>query len=120
MTLKQLEDAHADAKKSYREFYDAVEGASNAAANRVRSEHADALKVRLDARTAAGLAVDAEKSRLARDRIRDVAKTLKKTMRCNCDLDNWEPEQSTGHSHVCRIHKAAIQMHNNPSPRSKE
>jgi hypothetical protein len=28
-------------------------------------------------------------------------------MRCNCDLDNWEPEQSTGHSHVCRIHKAA-------------
>ena len=28
-------------------------------------------------------------------------------MRCNCDLDNWEPERSTGHSCVCRIHKAA-------------
>jgi len=28
-------------------------------------------------------------------------------MRCNCDLDNWEPERSTGHSHVCRIHNAA-------------
>lgn len=27
--------------------------------------------------------------------------------RCNCDLDNWEPEASTGHSHVCRIHKLA-------------
>lgn len=29
-------------------------------------------------------------------------------MRCNCDLDNWQPEASTGHSWVCRIHKAAI------------
>lgn len=27
-------------------------------------------------------------------------------MACNCDLDNWEPERSTGHSWVCRIHKA--------------
>lgn len=27
-------------------------------------------------------------------------------MRCNCDLDNWEPERDTGHSWVCRIHKA--------------
>ena len=29
-------------------------------------------------------------------------------MQCNCDLDNWEPERSTGHSRVCRIHKAAL------------
>ncbi len=29
-------------------------------------------------------------------------------MRCNCDLDNWEPEPTTGHSWVCRIHKATI------------
>ena len=28
-------------------------------------------------------------------------------VRCNCDLDNWKPERSTGHSHVCRIHKIA-------------
>ncbi len=28
-------------------------------------------------------------------------------MACNCDLDNWQPEASTGHSHVCRIHHAA-------------
>jgi hypothetical protein len=30
-------------------------------------------------------------------------------MQCNCDLDRWEPEPLTGHSHVCRIHKAAIE-----------
>ena len=29
-------------------------------------------------------------------------------LQCNCDLDNWEPEKETGHSHVCRIHKAAM------------
>jgi len=41
--------------------------------------------------------------------LREYAKDIKtEGMRCNCDLDNWEPEQSTGHSHVCRIHKAAI------------
>lgn len=32
-------------------------------------------------------------------------------MGCNCDLDNWQPEEITGHSHVCRIHKAAIEQH---------
>ncbi len=31
-------------------------------------------------------------------------------MRCNCDLDTWEPERSTGHSWVCRIHKEAVAM----------
>lgn len=40
--------------------------------------------------------------------LRERADELAKTMRCNCDLDNWEPERTTGHSHVCRIHKAAI------------
>ncbi len=39
---------------------------------------------------------------------REKAKELEKTMQCNCDLDNWEPEDSTGHSFVCRIHKAAL------------
>lgn len=38
---------------------------------------------------------------------RAIATELAKLMRCNCDLDRWEPERSTGHSHVCRIHKAA-------------
>lgn len=32
-------------------------------------------------------------------------------MGCNCDLDNWQPERTTGHSCVCRIHKRAIAMH---------
>lgn len=42
------------------------------------------------------------------------AKTLKdhvadvvKEHRCNCDLDNWEPQLDSGHSHVCRIDKIA-------------
>lgn len=29
-------------------------------------------------------------------------------LQCNCDLDNWEPEPETGHSWVCRIHKALL------------
>ena len=41
----------------------------------------------------------------------EIAKELRKTMGCNCDLDRWEPERApnyTGHSWVCRIHEAAI------------
>ena len=40
---------------------------------------------------------------------REIALKLEKTMRCNCDLDNWEREWKTGHTHVCRIHKATIE-----------
>lgn len=41
--------------------------------------------------------------------MRAIAKALQdEGMRCNCDLDNWEPEPSTGHSWVCRIHNAAM------------
>ena len=39
--------------------------------------------------------------------VKDIAIELQKTMQCNCDLDKWEPEKSTGHSWVCRIHKSA-------------
>jgi hypothetical protein len=39
--------------------------------------------------------------------LRQVAKEAEKENQCNCDLDNWEPERSTGHSCVCRIHKIA-------------
>lgn len=39
---------------------------------------------------------------------RDFAVQFRQEMRCNCDLDNWEPEESTGHSWVCRIHRRAI------------
>jgi hypothetical protein len=40
--------------------------------------------------------------------LKEIAAELSLTMQCNCDLDNWEPETSTGHSWVCRIHKAAM------------
>lgn len=47
--------------------------------------------------------------------LREIAKALKdEGMRCNCDLDNWEPERTTGHSCVCRIHKRAIAMKYRP------
>lgn len=39
---------------------------------------------------------------------RELAKEMAPQMQCNCDLDSWQPEPSTGHSHVCRIHKAAM------------
>lgn len=29
------------------------------------------------------------------------------SIRCNCDLDNWAPEESTGHTWVCDIHETA-------------
>ena len=41
--------------------------------------------------------------------LRGIAQALEKSMQCNCDLDNWQPEGSTGHSCVCRIHKAALE-----------
>ena len=44
---------------------------------------------------------------LAADKTR-AAELLAGGMQCNCDLDNWEPERSTGHSWVCRIHKVVI------------
>ena len=44
---------------------------------------------------------------------REIAQELKSIgMRCNCDLDNWEPEHSTGHSKVCRFHKTAMERKN--------
>ena len=39
------------------------------------------------------------------------ARFYREGMACNCDLDRWEPERSTGHSHVCRIHKSALRAY---------
>lgn len=50
------------------------------------------------------------------NRLLEAVKELEKTMQCNCDLDNWEPELSTGHSCVCRIHKAAMGAPEDPTP----
>ncbi len=38
----------------------------------------------------------------------EIAKELRNIMQCNCNFDRWEPEQATGHSWVCRVHKAAV------------
>lgn len=44
--------------------------------------------------------------------VHQIAQELKDSgMGCNCDLDNWEPERESGHSWVCRIHKAAIEKY---------
>ena len=43
----------------------------------------------------------------ARVKLTSIVQKLEKEMRCNCDLDNWEPERSTLHSCDCRIHKTA-------------
>jgi hypothetical protein len=51
---------------------------------------------------------------------REIAQELKAGgIRCNCDLDNWQPEQTTGHTCVCRIHKAAMERKNYPSARQQ-
>lgn len=41
------------------------------------------------------------------DDLLKAVKELEFSMQCNCDLDRWEPEKDTGHSWVCRIHRAA-------------
>jgi len=47
--------------------------------------------------------------------LREIATDLKsKGLACNCDLDTWEPEPESGHSHVCRIHKKAWTMKHQP------
>lgn len=52
---------------------------------------------------------DENRRKACRARVREKVSELAKVMGCCCDLDNWEPEVLTGHSHVCRIHKAAIE-----------
>ena len=43
--------------------------------------------------------------------MKEIASALKaEGMACNCDLDSWEPEPSSGHTHVCRIHRQAWNM----------
>ncbi len=40
--------------------------------------------------------------------MKEIVREVEGKMQCTCDLDNWEPEKSTGHSWVCQIHKAAL------------
>ena len=48
------------------------------------------------------------REKMPKQTLREIAKEIAKTMRCNCDLDNWQPDTRTGHSWVCRIHRAAM------------
>ena len=46
--------------------------------------------------------------------LKEIVKELKENgLRCNCDLDNWQPEK-TGHSWVCRIHRKTISLKYHP------
>ncbi len=44
---------------------------------------------------------------MSKQTIKEIVAEIEPTMQCNCDFDRWEPEKDTGHSWVCRIHKAA-------------
>jgi len=39
--------------------------------------------------------------------LQEIVTEVEKEMRCNCDLDNWQPYTDTNHSWVCRIDKEA-------------
>ena len=53
--------------------------------------------------------------------LKEIAKEIKAGgVRCNCDLDNWEPEHDTGHSHVCRIHKLTIAKNHTKSMKTTQ
>lgn len=41
--------------------------------------------------------------------LKKIVAELEATMRCTCDLSNWQPERTTGHSWVCNVHKAALE-----------
>ncbi len=45
---------------------------------------------------------------------KEIVAELEKAMQCNCDLDNWEPTRTTGHSRVCRIHRRAMELSRQP------
>ena len=49
-------------------------------------------------------------------KLKGIVTKLEQSMQCNCDLDNWEPERSTGHSWVCQIHRTAkLQLQYGPN-----
>lgn len=49
-----------------------------------------------------------------KETLKEIVKRISSQMQCTCDLDNWEPEISTGHSFVCQIHKAAKEIYQCP------
>ena len=51
---------------------------------------------------------DTETTNWRKEKLRPIVERLEKTVACNCDLDNWEPDKDAGHSWVCRIYKMAM------------
>jgi hypothetical protein len=49
------------------------------------------------------------------NKLKEIVKELKKKVRCNCDLDAWEPERDTGHTLECRIHMIAKEKESKPA-----
>lgn len=47
---------------------------------------------------------------------KEVAAVCEKVMKCNCDLDKWQPECTTGHSWVCRIHEKVVNVRRGNCP----
>lgn len=50
----------------------------------------------------------------------EIARELKRSMQCTCDLDRWEPEPITGHSWVCDIHKLAVKTYHERRKKAPE
>jgi len=50
----------------------------------------------------------------------EIVSEVEQELHCNCDLDRWEPERSTGHSWVCRIHEVATRRHKWPNEYPKK
>lgn len=40
-----------------------------------------------------------------KEKLRTIIKEVESNTPCRCDLDNWEPEITIGHSTTCPIHK---------------
>jgi hypothetical protein len=52
---------------------------------------------------------------MAKPTLAEIVKETEGKFQCNCDLDNWEPEKNTGHSHVCRIHNISMEKYLRPA-----
>jgi len=47
--------------------------------------------------------------KMNRESLKPLADKKALEMQCNCNLDKWQPDARTGHTFVCRIHKAALE-----------
>ena len=45
--------------------------------------------------------------------LQEIVKEVEERHRCNCDLDNWQPQLDTDHSCVCRIDNISRELFRN-------